>query len=109
MSYSERKRKPLQVIHAEMACESQLYSCLKITAGIFTAWIVPLFPVPNSLESSANSFALVLGGGLDRPITQRIGYRIIQLQYLRTSLPNNSSNWQNNLQISTGLTFAFGK
>lgn len=67
------------------------------------------FPVHNSLESSANSFAFVLGGGLDRPITQRIGYRVIQLQYLRTSLPNNSSNWQNNLQISTGLRFAFGK
>ncbi|MFP5228079.1 MAG: hypothetical protein ACLGXA_10645 [Acidobacteriota bacterium] len=67
------------------------------------------FPVRNSLESSANSSAFMLGGGVDRPITQRISYRIIQLQYLRTSLPNDTSNRENNLQVSTGLRFLFGK
>lgn len=67
------------------------------------------FPGHNALQGSANSFAFVLGGGADRPLGAHVSFRIIQLQYLRTSLPNNSSNWQNNLQIATGLKFTFAK
>ncbi|MFP5236426.1 MAG: hypothetical protein ACLGSD_11035 [Acidobacteriota bacterium] len=67
------------------------------------------FPVHNSLEPSANSFALVLGGGMDHPVSQHLSIRIFQLQYLRTALPNNTSNWQNNLQISTGLKFSLSR
>lgn len=50
LSYSEQKKNPLQVIHAEMACKSHLYFCLKITAVIFTVWIVPCSQV-NVLRS----------------------------------------------------------
>lgn len=67
------------------------------------------FPVNNTLQGSANSFAFVLGGGADHRIGAHVSFRMIQLQYLRTSLPNNSSNWQNNLQIATGLKFIFAK
>lgn len=67
------------------------------------------FPVHNSIETSANSFALVVGGGVDHAISSRLSLRIVQVQYLRTSLPNNTSNWQNNLQIGTGLKLTFGK
>lgn len=67
------------------------------------------FPGHDALQESANSFALVLGGGADRPLDAHVSFRIIQLQYLRTSLPNNSSNWQNSLQIATGLKFIFSK
>ena len=61
-----------------------------------------------TLASSANSFALDLGGGADYSISQRFSLRAVQLDYLRTSLPNIDSGWQNNLRIGVGVTVRFG-
>jgi opacity protein-like surface antigen len=61
----------------------------------------------NTLMDSANSFALVAGAGADYPINQQLSVRFLQVDYLRTALPNNSNNWQNNLRIAAGLTFHF--
>lgn len=61
----------------------------------------------NTLVNSANSFALDVGAGADYPINRRLSLRLLQLDYLRTALPNNSTNWQNNLRIAAGLTFHF--
>ena len=65
------------------------------------------FPNGNSVESSANSFAVDLGAGADYFLNKRISVRILQLDYLRTALPNNTTNWQNNLRIGAGLTLHF--
>ena len=65
------------------------------------------FPQNNALVPSANSFALDLGGGADYPIGDRFSVRVLQLDYLRTSLPNNSTDWQNNLRIGAGVTLHF--
>jgi opacity protein-like surface antigen len=63
------------------------------------------FPQSGSLLiHSANSFALDLGAGADYPLNKRLSVRFLQLDYLRTALPNNSNNWQNNLRVSAGLT-----
>jgi hypothetical protein len=61
----------------------------------------------NVLTSSANSIAFYLGAGVDHPLNKRLSVRYIQLDYLRTALPNNSSNWQNNLRIEAGMTLHF--
>lgn len=66
------------------------------------------FPSGNTLVSSANSFALDLGGGADYSINERLSLRALQLDYLRTSLPNVFSGWQNNLRIGVGVTVHFG-
>jgi len=66
------------------------------------------FPSGNTLVSSASSFALDLGGGADYPIGNRLSLRAIQLDYLRTSLPNITSGWQNSLRIGVGMTLRFG-
>jgi hypothetical protein len=66
------------------------------------------FPQSNTLVSSANSFALDLGGGADYSLDRRLSVRVLQLDYLRTSLPNTTSNWQNSLRIGAGLTLHFG-
>jgi len=67
------------------------------------------FPQNNTLVPSANSFALDLGGGADYAIGSRFSVRVLQVDYLRTSLPNVSSNWQNNLRIGTGITLHFAR
>jgi hypothetical protein len=66
------------------------------------------FPRGNSLVPSANSFALDLGGAADYLIDRRFSLRLAQLDYLRTALPNTTTNWQNNLRIGAGVTFHFG-
>jgi hypothetical protein len=65
------------------------------------------FPESNGLAASANSFALDLGSGIDYPLIKPISLRLLQIEYLRTSLPNDADNWQNNLRLSAGLTIRF--
>jgi hypothetical protein len=67
------------------------------------------FPQHNSLVTSATSFSLDLGAGVDYPIRDHLSLRIVQLDYVRTALPNNTSNWQNNLRIGAGINFLFRK
>lgn len=68
------------------------------------------FPQQNTLVSSANSFALDLGGGADYFLPSHlISIRVLQIDYLRTALPNNTSNWQNNLRIGAGITLHFSR
>jgi hypothetical protein len=65
------------------------------------------FPQNNALVSSANSFALDLGAAADYSLDKRFSVRLLQLDYLRTSLPNITTNWQNNLRIGAGVTLHF--
>ncbi|MFZ1937915.1 MAG: hypothetical protein WBE56_12510 [Terracidiphilus sp.] len=65
------------------------------------------FPAGNILVPSASSFALDIGGAADYSINKRLSVRFVQVDYLRTSLPNISSNWQNNLRVAAGVTLHF--
>lgn len=66
------------------------------------------FPTSTSSTSSASSWALSAGGGLDININQRLAVRAVNAQYLRTALPNGSNNSQNQLMLSAGIIFRFG-
>jgi outer membrane protein OmpA-like peptidoglycan-associated protein len=65
------------------------------------------FPSNNSSSPSASSFAVSTGGGLDFRLTPRFSIRAIDMQYLRTSLPNGTNNEQNQLMIGAGLVIKF--
>jgi opacity protein-like surface antigen len=65
------------------------------------------FPQGNALADSASSFALDLGAGADWTLRNRLSVRVLQLDYLRTTLPNSGTDWQNNLRIGAGLTLRF--
>lgn len=62
------------------------------------------FPQGNALVSSASSFALEAGGAADYPLDRHLSVRVLELEYLRTALPNSTNNWQNNLRIGAGVT-----
>lgn len=66
------------------------------------------FPTSTGFETSATSFALSAGGGLDWNLTRRFAIRLPDVEYLRTSLPNGDGNTQNQLEISAGIVFHFG-
>jgi outer membrane protein OmpA-like peptidoglycan-associated protein len=65
------------------------------------------FPSSSSVSSSATSFALSSGGGLDIKLNKRFSVRALDVQYLRTSFPNAVNNEQNQLMIGAGIVFNF--
>lgn len=66
------------------------------------------FPNGNGYTTSASSFALAPGGGVDLEINKRLAVRAIQARYLRTTLPNGTSNEQNHFVLSSGVVVRFG-
>ncbi|SFS18001.1 hypothetical protein SAMN05421771_3312 [Granulicella pectinivorans] len=62
---------------------------------------------PGQTSTTAKSFAITVGGGLEMKYNQRLSVRWIEANYLSTHLPNNTTNQQNNLKLSTGITLHF--
>jgi outer membrane protein OmpA-like peptidoglycan-associated protein len=58
--------------------------------------------------TSATSFALSAGGGVDLNLSNQFSIRLARVDYLRTSFPNGSSNEQNQLMAGAGVVFHFG-
>jgi peptidoglycan-associated lipoprotein len=63
---------------------------------------------PAGFKASASSWALSAGGGLDYNLTHRFAIRAVEAQYMRTALPNGSSDSQNQLFIGAGIVVKFG-
>ena len=61
------------------------------------------FPQAGGSTSSANSFALQFGGGVDLTLRKRLAIRAIQADWVRTQFPNATTNVQNNLRLGAGL------
>jgi len=67
------------------------------------------FPQGNTLVPTASSYAVDGGGGADVALNKHVSLRILQVDFMRTALPNNTTDWQNNLRMAAGLTFNFGQ
>jgi hypothetical protein len=65
------------------------------------------FPGASGVASSANSLALQIGGGINIPWTSRVTVRAFEADWLRTYLPNSTTNVQNNLRLGAGLVLRF--
>jgi hypothetical protein len=66
-----------------------------------------VFPNPAGALSSANSLALVLGGGMNVNLSPHFALRAFEADWMRTQLPNATSNVQNNLQLAAGAVLRF--
>ncbi len=67
-----------------------------------------VFPRTSGVSFSDNSFALSAGGGVDLNVSARFSVRLVQIDYLKTSLPNDAGNNQNNLRLGLGVVFHTG-
>jgi outer membrane protein OmpA-like peptidoglycan-associated protein/opacity protein-like surface antigen len=65
------------------------------------------FPSQTSSSTSASSFAISTGGGLDYKLNPRVSVRAFDVQYLRTTFPNGMNNEQNQLMMGAGLVVKF--
>jgi outer membrane immunogenic protein len=66
-----------------------------------------IFPTAGGVVSTANSYAMQLGGGIDAPLRHGFGIRVVQLDYVRTALPNNGTNSQNDFRLGFGVSYKF--
>ena len=65
----------------------------------------PLPSLVYGTTDSANALALQTGGGVDFHLSHHLALRALQVDYLRTQIPNGSSNLQNNLRVAAGIVF----
>ena len=63
----------------------------------------------SSSSSSGNAFAIALGGGLDAKVSPHIAIRVAQVDYLLTKFQDDQDNRQNNVRVSAGIVFRWGK
>jgi outer membrane immunogenic protein len=63
------------------------------------------FPSSTGLSTSAGSFALETGGGINIFFSNRFAVRLLEVDYVRTELPNNYFNAQNDLRLGFGITW----
>jgi hypothetical protein len=59
--------------------------------------------------SSGNAFSMQLGTGVDVLLTGGLGLRLFEVDYVRTTLPNNASNSQNDLRLAFGVSYHWQK
>jgi outer membrane protein OmpA-like peptidoglycan-associated protein len=67
-----------------------------------------VYPALPAATSSASAFALQAGGGLNLLLTKHFGLRLLEADYVRTELPNSTTDKQNDLRLSFGLTYHLG-
>jgi hypothetical protein len=66
-----------------------------------------IFPAAGGANASASSVAFELGGGIDLGLGHHTALRLLQADWLRTSLPNATTNVQNNLLLNAGVVWRF--
>jgi peptidoglycan-associated lipoprotein len=66
-------------------------------------------PGTAGYPGSSNAFAMTVGAGLDIALNRRVAVRAFQADYYLTHFANSVNDHQNNLRISAGLVFRFGK
>lgn len=66
-----------------------------------------VFPGPTGATSIASSTVIQTGGGLNIHLGRAVSFRVMEADYIRTSLPNNTNNSQSDIRLSDGVVFHF--
>jgi hypothetical protein len=66
-----------------------------------------VFPGSSATTDTANSLAYMAGGGLNLRLQSRLSVRAFEANWLRTQLPNSTTNVQNNLRLGAGVVVRF--
>ncbi len=64
-----------------------------------------MYPSSTTLKTNATAFSFQAGGGLNISLARGFGVRAIELDYLRTSLPNGTTDSQHDLRLAFGITY----
>ena len=64
-----------------------------------------LYPSSAGVKTTATAFSLQVGGGFNISFAHGLGVRAIELDYVRTSLPNGTTDSQHDLRLAFGMTY----
>lgn len=67
------------------------------------------FPAGGGVTPSASSYAFEGGGGFEIEQARGFNLRAIEIDYVRTALPNSATNTQNDLRLAFGVAYSFKK
>jgi hypothetical protein len=69
-----------------------------------------VFPTSTTfLKSTANAMSMQFGGGLNIGVAKHFGIRAPEIYYIRTNLPNNVTDVQNDLRLGFGVSYHIGR
>ena len=60
-----------------------------------------------SLARCLLEYAFQTGGGVNIPLKGSLGWRVGEIDYILTNLPNGTNGYQGDIRISSGITFHF--
>jgi hypothetical protein len=63
------------------------------------------FPNGVGTKTSANAFSMQVGGGVNLHLAHNFNLRAIEVDYVRTSLPNLTTDSQHDLRLAIGVTY----
>jgi hypothetical protein len=66
-----------------------------------------IFPSSGGVAGAASSFAFQVGGGLDWTIWKHVGIRLVEADFVRSTLPNSTDDTQHDLRLAAGISFHF--
>jgi outer membrane immunogenic protein len=67
------------------------------------------FPTSSGTKTSANSLDMQFGGGINLFSAGGFGVRVLEMDYVRSSLPNGAGDNQNDFRIGAGIVYRFSK
>ena len=62
-------------------------------------------PTAAGTAGAASSFAFQVGGGVDVPLGKRLGIRLVEADFVRSTLPNGGNDVQHDLRLAAGISF----
>jgi outer membrane immunogenic protein len=65
------------------------------------------FPASAGVKTSAGSFALQTGAGVNLFVFRSLSLRLLEADYVRTELPNSLADTQNDFRLSFGASYHF--
>lgn len=66
-----------------------------------------IFPSPGGVAGAGSSFVFQVGGGLDWTIWKHVGIRLVEADFVRSTLPNGTDDTQHDLRLAAGISFHF--
>lgn len=63
---------------------------------------------PNAaggIDDNAQALSMQFGGGIDVTVHHHLGVRLLEMDLVRTKLPNNVGNTQDDLRVAVGLSY----
>jgi outer membrane immunogenic protein len=58
--------------------------------------------------ANAGGFAASGGGGVSMVVNRRVAWNVVEADYVYSQIPNAVNSRQNNLRVTSGITFRFG-